>query len=67
MKRVDEITGGKKRACCSRLRGKDNFRKPLDCLALPGVVALFGQSSGGVDPLNLGLFAEGIVYVTARL
>jgi NADPH:quinone reductase len=45
--------------------GKDTFLKSLDCLAPLGVVALFGQSSGGVDPLNLGLLAQkGSLYVT---
>jgi NADPH2:quinone reductase len=45
--------------------GKDTFLKSLDCLAPLGVVALFGQSSGGVEPLNLGLLAQkGSLYVT---
>ena len=45
--------------------GKDTFLKSLDCLAPLGVVALFGQSSGGVEPLNLGLLAQkGSLFVT---
>ncbi len=44
---------------------KDTFLKSLDCLAPLGVVALFGQSSGSVEPLNLGLLAQkGSLYVT---
>jgi NADPH2:quinone reductase len=45
--------------------GKDTFLKSLDCLAPLGFLALFGQSSGNVDPLNLGLLAQkGSLYVT---
>jgi NADPH2:quinone reductase len=58
VKRVDEITGGKKVPVVYDSVGKDTFLKSLDCLAPLGVAALFGQSSGGVDPLNLGLLAQ---------
>jgi NADPH2:quinone reductase len=45
--------------------GKDTFLKSLDCLGPLGVAALFGASSGAVDPLNLGLLAaKGSLYVT---
>jgi NADPH:quinone reductase len=65
VKRVDEITGGKKVPVVYDSVGKDTFLKSLDCLAPLGVVALFGQSSGNVDPLNLGLLAQkGSLYVT---
>jgi NADPH2:quinone reductase len=65
VKRVDEITGGKKVPVVYDSVGKDTFLKSLDCLAPLGVVALFGQSSGAVDPLNLGLLAQkGSLYVT---
>ena len=65
VKRVDEITGGKKVPVVYDSVGKDTFLKSLDCLAPLGVAALFGQSSGGVDPLNLGLLAQkGSLYVT---
>ena len=61
VKRVDEITGGKKVPVVYDSVGKDTFLKSLDCLAPLGVAALFGQSSGSVEPLNLGLLgAEGI-------
>src|SRR6266478_2432274 len=64
-KRVDEITGGKKVPVVYDSVGKDTFLKSLDCLAPLGVVALFGQSSGSVEPLNLGLLAQkGSLYVT---
>src|SRR6201985_618526 len=65
VKRVDEITGGKKVPVVYDSVGKDTFLKSLDCLAPLGVVALFGQSSGSVEPLNLGLLAQkGSLYVT---
>ena len=57
VKRVEEITGGKKVPVVYDSVGKDTFLKSLDCLAPLGVAALFGQSSGAVDPLNLGLLA----------
>jgi NADPH2:quinone reductase len=65
VKRVDEITAGKKVPVVYDSVGKDTFLKSLDCLAPLGVAALFGQSSGSVEPLNLGLLAQkGSLYVT---
>src|SRR3954466_1737269 len=65
VKRVDEITGGKKVPVVYDSVGKDTFLKSLDCLAPLGVASLFGQSSGSVEPLNLGLLAaKGSLYVT---
>ena len=57
--------GGKKVPVVYDSVGKDTFLKSLDCLAPLGVVALFGQSSGSVEPLNLGLLAQkGSLFVT---
>jgi NADPH2:quinone reductase len=65
VKRVDEITGGKKVPVVYDSVGKDTFLKSLDCLAPLGYLVLFGASSGNVDPLNLGLLAQkGSLYVT---
>jgi NADPH2:quinone reductase len=65
VKRVEDITGGKKVPVVYDSVGKDTFLKSLDCLAPLGVVASFGQSSGAVEPLNLGLLAQkGSLYVT---
>ncbi|WP_316184346.1 quinone oxidoreductase [Bradyrhizobium sp. SZCCHNRI1003] len=65
VKRVDEITGGKKVPVVYDSVGKDTFLKSLDCLAPLGVAVLFGQSSGAVEPLNLGLLAQkGSLFVT---
>jgi NADPH:quinone reductase len=64
-KRVDEITQGKKVPVVYDSVGKDTFLKSLDCLAPLGLVALFGQSSGSVEPFNLGILAQkGSLYVT---
>ncbi len=65
VKRVDELTGGKKVPVVYDSVGKDTFMKSLDCLAPLGYLVLFGASSGNVDPLNLGLLAQkGSLYVT---
>jgi NADPH2:quinone reductase len=65
VKRVEEITGGKKCPVVYDSVGKDTFMKSLDCLAPLGLLALFGQSSGAVEPFNLGLLAaKGSLYVT---
>jgi NADPH2:quinone reductase len=65
VKRVDEITQGKKVPVVYDSVGKDTFLKSLDCLAPLGFAVLFGQSSGSVEPLNLGLLAQkGSLYVT---
>jgi NADPH2:quinone reductase len=65
VKRVEEITGGKKVPVVYDSVGKDTFLKSLDCLAPHGFAVLFGQSSGTVEPLNLGLLAQkGSLFVT---
>jgi NADPH:quinone reductase len=65
VKRVEEVTQGKKVPVVYDSVGKDTFLKSLDCLAPLGVAALFGQSSGSVEPLNLGLLAQkGSLFVT---
>jgi NADPH2:quinone reductase len=65
VKRVEEITGGRKVPVVYDSVGKDTFMKSLDCCAPLGLVALFGQSSGLVAPLNLGeLASRGSLYVT---
>ncbi|MGY4307143.1 NADPH2:quinone reductase [Bradyrhizobium sp. USDA 4369] len=63
--RVDEITAGRKVPVVYDSVGKDTFLKSLDCLAPLGYAVSFGQSSGTVDPLNLGLLAQkGSLFVT---
>jgi NADPH2:quinone reductase len=44
--------------------GKDTFSKSLDCLRPMGIMVLFGQSSGPVPPVDLGILAQkGSLYV----
>ncbi len=63
--RVAEITGGKKCAVVYDGVGKDTFFKSLDCVRPRGLVALFGNASGKVEPLDLGvLAAKGSLFVT---
>ena len=63
--RVSEITDGKGVDVVYDSVGKDTFLKSLDCLKPMGMLALFGQSSGGVEPFDLGLLAaKGSLFVT---
>jgi len=65
VKRVGEITEGRKVPVVYDSIGKDTFLKSLDCCAPLGVVALFGQSSGAVEPFNPALLAaKGSLYLT---
>jgi NADPH2:quinone reductase len=63
--RVKEITGGKGVKVVYDSVGKDTFMKSLDCLRPFGLLASFGNSSGKVEPLDLGvLAAKGSLYVS---
>ncbi len=63
--RVTEITGGKKCAVVYDGVGKDTFMKSLDCVRPRGLVALFGNASGKVEALDLGILAaKGSLFVT---
>ncbi|HEY1796825.1 MAG TPA: quinone oxidoreductase [Stellaceae bacterium] len=62
---VNEITKGIKVPVVYDSVGKDTFYKSLDCLAPLGLLALFGQSSGAVPPVDLGILAgKGSLFVT---
>ena len=63
--RVMEITGGAKLPVVYDSVGMDTFAKSLDCLALRGMMVLYGQASGKVPPFDLGeLSAKGSLFVT---
>ena len=63
--RVKEITGGKGVKVVYDSVGKDTFLKSLDCLSPFGLLANFGNASGKVAPLDLGvLAAKGSLYVS---
>jgi NADPH:quinone reductase len=58
VERVKELTDGEKVPVVYDSVGKDTFMKSLDCLAPCGHIILFGQSSGSVEPLNLGILGQ---------
>ncbi|WP_394699169.1 quinone oxidoreductase family protein [uncultured Cohaesibacter sp.] len=63
--RVREITGGKKVPVVFDGVGKDTFVDSLDCLAPRGLMISFGNASGPVDGVNLGILAaKGSLMVT---
>jgi NADPH:quinone reductase len=63
--RVGEITGGKKCPVVYDSVGKDTFYKSLDCIAPLGLMASFGQSSGAIGPVDIGILAgKGSLFLT---
>jgi NADPH2:quinone reductase len=63
--RVKEITGGKGLKVVYDSVGKDTFVKSLDVLRPFGLAANFGNASGKVPPIDIGLLAaKGSLYVT---
>jgi len=63
--RVKEITGGKGAPVVYDGVGKDTFEISLDCLSRRGLLATFGNASGPVTGVNLGILTQkGSVYVT---
>ena len=63
--RVMEITDGRKVPVVYDGVGKSTFETSLDCLAPRGLLVSFGNASGPVTGVNLGvLAAKGSLYVT---
>jgi NADPH2:quinone reductase len=63
--KVMEITGGKKVPIVYDSVGKDTWAKSLDCLQGRGLMVTFGNSSGAVGAVELGILgAKGSLYVT---
>lgn len=63
--RVREITGGEGVKVVYDSIGKDTFDKSLDCLRPFGLMAVFGNASGVVPPVDTGkLAAKGSLYLT---
>jgi NADPH:quinone reductase len=63
--RVNDITQGKKLPVVYDSVGKDTFYKSLDCLAPLGLMAAFGQSSGAIGPVDIGILAaKGSLFLT---
>ncbi len=62
---VKRLTGGKGLQVVYDSVGKTTFLKSLKCLAPRGLLALFGQSSGSVEPFNPALLSQqGSVFLT---
>jgi len=63
--KVSELTQGKKLPVVYDSVGKDTFYKSLDCLAPLGLMVSFGQSSGSVGPVDIGILAaKGSLFLT---
>jgi len=65
VERVKSITGGEGVPVVYDSVGKDTFMDSLDCLKPLGSMVIFGQSSGPVPPLEVGLLAaKGSLFLT---
>src|SRR5437870_9655394 len=63
--RVNELTQGKKLPVVYDSVGMDTFYKSLDCLAPLGLMVSFGQSSGAIGPVDIGILAaKGSLFLT---
>jgi NADPH:quinone reductase len=56
--RVAEITKAEKLPVVYDSIGKDTFMKSLDCVRPKGLMVSFGQASGPIGPIDLGIFAQ---------
>jgi len=62
--RVRELTGGKGVKVVYDAVGKDTWERSLDCLMPLGLMVSFGNASGPVPPVGLGILAQkGSLYV----
>ena len=67
VERVKEITGGKKLPVVYDSIGKDTWPASLDCLQPLGLMVSFGNSSGPVSGVDLGILAaKGSLFVTRQ-
>ena len=65
VERLKEITDGKKVHVVYDSVGKDTWEASLDCLQRRGLMVSFGNSSGPVTGVNLGILNQkGSLYVT---
>ncbi|EDP62896.1 hypothetical protein BAL199_11082 [alpha proteobacterium BAL199] len=58
VEKVLEITGGKKLPVVYDSIGKDTWPASLDVLRPRGTMVSFGQASGPIPPVDLGIFAQ---------
>lgn len=65
VERVKQLTDGKKVPVVYDGVGKDTWLTSLDCLQPRGLMVSFGNASGSVENVNLGILAtKGSLYVT---
>jgi NADPH:quinone reductase len=65
VERVQAITGGKKLPVVYDAVGKTTWEGTLECLRPRGLIVSFGNASGPVAPVNLGILStKGSLYVT---
>jgi NADPH2:quinone reductase len=65
VERVKALTGGKGVPVVYDGVGKTTWDGSLDCLQPRGLIASFGNASGAVPPVNIGILAtKGSLYVT---
>src|SRR5687768_8260789 len=65
VERVQSITGGKKVPVVYDSVGKTTWEGSLECLHPRGLMVSFGNASGPVAPVNLGILSQkGSLYVT---
>ena len=65
VERVLSLTNGKKVPVVYDGVGKDTWERSLDCLQPRGLMVSFGNASGAVTGVNLGILAsKGALYVT---
>jgi len=63
--RVKDITDGKGVDVVYDSVGQSTFMQSLDCLRPMGMMVTFGQSSGPIEPMDLGLLAaKGSLFIT---
>ena len=63
--RVRELTNGAGVPVVYDAVGRDTFEGSLDCLRPRGMLVSFGQSSGKIDPFDIGILsAKGSLYIT---
>lgn len=62
--RVREITEGQQVKVVYDSVGRDTWEKSLECLRPFGLMVSFGNASGPVPPVSLGVLAKGSQYVT---
>lgn len=63
--RVRELTHGAKLPVVYDSIGKDTFYRSLDCLRPLGLLVSYGQASGPIGPVDIGLLAQkGSLYLT---